>query len=61
MTTSPTCDVCGCRTNEARFIAGRLLCLPCWRWIARARSKSPALSPTPHQRELVHSVGVSRG
>lgn len=50
--TCPTCDVCGCGVAEARFIAGRLLCLPCWRWIARARDKSPDRSQTPHQHEL---------
>lgn len=59
--TCPTCDVCGCGVAEARFIAGRLLCLPCWRWIARARDKSPARPQTLNSAQAAKPQGVSRG
>jgi hypothetical protein len=59
---SPRCDVCGDRVrDEARFIAGRLLCPSCWRLIARARGKSPAGPQTPNRVQAALPLGVSRG
>lgn len=54
MTTLPSCDACRERIQgEAHFVGRKLVCLPCWRWIARSKGDAAKPAGTPCQRELV--------